>query len=48
MTELDVNEQNPHAVAFYTSKGFDVIGRSETDAAGYPYPLLHMRKQRNA
>jgi len=47
VTELDVNEQNPHAVAFYASRGFAVIGRSETDEAGYPYPLLHMRRQHN-
>jgi putative acetyltransferase len=47
VTELDVNEQNLHAVAFYASRGFAVIGRSETDEAGYPYPLLHMRKQHN-
>jgi putative acetyltransferase len=44
ITELDVNEQNPDAVAFYTRKGFQIIGRSALDGAGRPYPLLHMRK----
>lgn len=40
--EVDVNEQNPAAVAFYTSKGFVTVGRSAVDEAGRPYPLLHM------
>lgn len=44
VTELDVNEQNPHAVAFYTRRGFEVVGRSERDGSGLPYPLLHMRR----
>ncbi|WP_194790139.1 GNAT family N-acetyltransferase [Pseudomonas sp. UFMG81] len=40
---LDVNEQNPQALGFYLHEGFEVIGRSETDGLGQPYPLLHMR-----
>ncbi len=40
---VDVNEQNTSAVGFYLHRGFEVIGRSETDEAGRPYPLLHMR-----
>ncbi|WP_028696845.1 GNAT family N-acetyltransferase [Pseudomonas cremoricolorata] len=40
---LDVNEQNPQALAFYQHQGFEVIGRSETDGLGQPYPLLHLR-----
>ncbi|MBA4022417.1 MAG: GNAT family N-acetyltransferase [Gordonia sp.] len=40
--ELDVNEQNPHAVAFYRRHGFVIVGRSEIDADGRPFPLLHM------
>ncbi|VVN87690.1 acetyltransferase [Pseudomonas fluorescens] len=46
--ELDVNEQNPQALGFYYKLGFEVIGRSEHDGMGQPYPLLHMRlKQTN-
>lgn len=41
--ELDVNEQNPQALGFYFKQGFEVIGRSEVDGMGQPYPLLHMR-----
>lgn len=40
---LDVNEQNPGAVAFYLKLGFEVQGRSAMDGMGKPYPLLHMR-----
>ncbi|AXQ47138.1 GNAT family N-acetyltransferase [Pseudomonas vlassakiae] len=40
---LDVNEQNPQALGFYLHEGFQVVGRSETDGLGQPYPLLHMR-----
>jgi putative acetyltransferase len=42
---VDVNEQNPNAVRFYESVGFEVIGRSETDSGGRPYPILHMREK---
>ncbi len=41
--ELDVNEQNPQALGFYLKQGFEVIGRTEHDGMGQPYPLLHMR-----
>ena len=41
---VDVNEQNPDALAFYRANGFEVIGRSETDAEGRPFPLLHMQE----
>lgn len=40
--EVDVNEQNEQAVTFYQKMGFRVVGRSETDSLGKPYPLLHM------
>ncbi|MBA1201375.1 GNAT family N-acetyltransferase [Pseudomonas capeferrum] len=40
--QLDVNEQNPKALGFYLHQGFKVIGRSEKDGLGQPYPLLHM------
>ena len=38
--ELDVNEQNSQAVAFYLRRGFVQVGRSELDGGGRPYPLL--------
>ncbi|WP_300631160.1 GNAT family N-acetyltransferase [Pseudomonas sp.] len=44
--ELDVNEQNPQALGFYLKQGFEVIGRTEHDGLGQPYPLLHMRLRR--
>ncbi|MGC3020835.1 acetyltransferase [Brevibacterium sp. FAM 24630] len=43
VNRVDVNEQNEAAPGFYIHHGFDVVGRSETDEAGRPYPLLHMR-----
>ncbi|WP_085581548.1 MULTISPECIES: GNAT family N-acetyltransferase [unclassified Pseudomonas] len=45
--ELDVNEQNPQALGFYFKQGFEVIGRSDVDGMGQPYPLLHMRLRQN-
>lgn len=43
VTHVDVNEQNTQARGFYEHKGFEVIGRSETDEQGEPFPILHMR-----
>ncbi|QNA92466.1 MULTISPECIES: acetyltransferase [unclassified Microbacterium] len=43
VTKVDVNEQNDSAVGFYLHRGFEVVSRSETDEAGRPYPLLHMK-----
>ncbi|TQI79608.1 putative acetyltransferase [Serratia fonticola] len=40
---LDVNEQNPQALAFYQRYGFSQTGRSELDGQGKPFPLLHMK-----
>lgn len=39
---VDVNEQNPRALAFYQARGFAIEGRSALDGAGKPYPLLHL------
>lgn len=41
-TKLDVNEQNPQAVEFYKHVGFKIVGRSQLDNMGNPFPLLHM------
>ena len=41
---LDVNEQIGQAVGFYLHMGFEIVGRSELDGTGKPYPLLHMRR----
>ncbi|MEQ7917744.1 GNAT family N-acetyltransferase [Xanthomonas sp. WHRI 1810A] len=41
--ELDVNEQNPQALGFYSKQGFEVVGRSKVDGLGRPYPMLRMR-----
>lgn len=39
---VDVNEQNPGALRFYESLGFRIVGRSELDGSGRPFPLLHL------
>lgn len=43
VTTVDVNEQNDQALGFYIRMGFEVVGRSELDGNGKPYPLLLMR-----
>ncbi len=43
---VDVNEQNPGATRFYERYGFVRIGRSELDASGRPFPLLHLALRR--
>lgn len=43
INEVDVNEQNPQGVGFYRHMGFIVVGRSERDGEGNPFPLLHLR-----
>ncbi|MBP2302874.1 acetyltransferase [Azospirillum picis] len=40
--EVDVNEQNPQARAFYKRLGFRETGRSELDGSGRPFPLIHL------
>ena len=40
--KVDVNEDNEQAVGFYQNMGFKIIGRSELDGTGKPYPILHM------
>lgn len=46
VTKVDVNEQNDHAREFYERFGFTVVGRSETDEYGNPFPILHMSRQK--
>jgi putative acetyltransferase len=43
---VDVNEQNPGATRFYEHVGFVRVGRSELDASGRPFPLLHLALRR--
>lgn len=42
--KIDVNEQNIQAIGFYRHMGFSVITRSDLDAEGKAYPILHMRR----
>jgi putative acetyltransferase len=39
---VEVNEQNAAALDFYLAQGFTLTGRTETDGAGRPYPLLRL------
>lgn len=40
--KVDVNEQNEKATSFYLNRGFDIVGRDETDPNGNPFPILHL------
>jgi putative acetyltransferase len=40
--KVDVNEQNPDALAFYQRLGFEVKSRSPLDGMGLPFPILHL------
>lgn len=42
--QVDVNEQNSGACAFYRRLGFVQVGRSELDGTGKPYPILHLSR----
>jgi putative acetyltransferase len=44
--KVDVNEQNDSALGFYQQLGFEVVGRSPTDGAGRPFPILHLLRER--
>ena len=41
MTRVDVNEQNPGAMAFYRAHGFEPVSRSETDSEGNHFPIIY-------
>ena len=40
---VDVNEGNIQGVGFYKHVGFQVFKRSDLDAHGDPFPILHMK-----
>lgn len=40
---VDVNEQNKEATAFYKHLAFKIFERSEKDALGNDFPILHLR-----
>ena len=40
---VDVNEDNPSALKFYEHNGFCISSRDETDDAGRPFPILHLK-----
>ncbi|UOQ56325.1 GNAT family N-acetyltransferase [Leucobacter allii] len=44
VVRVDVNEQNPEALAFYLARGFAPQGRSERDGDGRPYPVRHLAR----
>jgi putative acetyltransferase len=41
---VDVNEQNPGALAFYVAQGFRYVGRTALDHCGKPYPLIYLAR----
>lgn len=43
ISKVDVNEQNEKAFDFYKHFNFKVISRSEQDATGKKYPIIHMQ-----
>jgi putative acetyltransferase len=43
---VDVNEQNEQAVDFYKYFGFKVVGRTELDGMGKPYPILNLEQEK--
>lgn len=40
---VDVNEQNIQATGFYNRMGFVLIGRTDVDDQGRPYPILKLK-----
>ncbi|MEL6324220.1 MAG: GNAT family N-acetyltransferase [Pseudomonadota bacterium] len=44
---VEVNEDNPGAVSFYKTVGFEIVARSDTDNQGRPFPLLKLQEGPN-
>lgn len=44
--KVDVNEQNEQALGFYKHFGFTVVGRTELDGMGKPYPILYLEQKK--
>jgi len=42
VSKVQVNEQNVQGVHFYKKLGFKVVGRTDTDPSGKPFPHLFM------
>lgn len=47
-SRVDVNEENPKALAFYAGFGFECVCREETDGEGRPHPILHLELSRGS
>ena len=43
VSEVEVNEDNAHAVGFYEKFGFRTTERKPVDSYGKPYPILRMK-----
>ena len=41
-TRVEASEQADNALPFYLARGFTVVGRSEEDPQGRPYPLVQL------
>jgi putative acetyltransferase len=41
---VEASEQADNALPFYLAHGFEVVGRSETDPQGRPYPLINLQR----
>lgn len=44
VTHVDVNEQNPNALAFYQHFGFSIYERTELDDMGNAFPILKLKQ----
>ncbi|MCG6190419.1 GNAT family N-acetyltransferase [Maribellus maritimus] len=46
-SEVDVNEQNTGAVAFYKKLGYEIYERADKDEQKRDYPILKMKRKTN-